>query len=524
MVIQIQTQNAGHAIPNYAPIAQGMQNFGQGLGSFFKQRRDEEKERKKKETLSRIFQSENPLQAATEAGMGGSPDVLQSLFMRQRLQPKAAGPAAPQSPLGKLQADHAAAVAQYGENSPQAQAFQSRINQVVNPKPKTPNDILKFEVAKAKGYIPPGTSLTAFMASNRIREVHNNPQRAPGVVHPTYGDVKSRVGTGYVWDYDKKTGKYRMDEKGIPIAIPIEGAKTTAPSEVQGKAAFFADRIEDVEQILETPTADGQPLDTVGTSLLGSSLSAGVIPSWVPGSEVVGRLSNYAQSEDYQKFDQARRNFVNAVLRRESGAVISEEEFDNANKQYFPQPGDTPQVMAQKRKNRADALTAMKRDAGPLYKRELADRPPEQPAAPIPPAQGGGGVMGALQGAGEAVANLFTGGGDEVVPTAAEMPGMMRPPENPSIPPIMAAQAEPAPEANPYHPMPPLQVNVPATPADKEATKEAFPDLDPAAQLKLVATMTPQDVQDMLPQINQASDAVRAAVKARLRSLLSTGK
>ena len=500
MVIQIQTQNAGNAIPNYAPIAQGMQNFGQGLGSFFKQRRDEEKEQKRKETLSRIFQSENPLQAATEAGMGGDAGVLQSILYRNKLQAK---PAAAERKTIKG-ADGFNYYQDTGERV---------LPGVDKPPPKPPNDILKFEIAKQKGYIPPGTSLTEFMASQRVREVHKDPQRAPGVVHPTFGDVKNRVGTGYVWDYDPTTGKYRTDDEGRPRAIPIEGAKTTAPSEIQGKAAFFADRLDQVEGILDSPDADGRPLDEQGTSLGQAALGA------VPFG-----LGNIGRTEEYQKYDQARRNFINAVLRRESGAVIAEEEFDNANKQYFPQPGDTPQVIAQKRKNRDDALSAMKRDAGPLYKQELEDRPPEQPAAPIPPAEGGGGIMGALSGAGEAVANLFTGGADEVVPTAAEVPGMMRPPENPSIPPIMAAQAEPAPEANPYHPLPPLQVNVPATPADKEATKAAFPDLDPAAQLKLVATMTPQDVQDMLPQINQASDAVRAAVKARLRSLLSTGK
>ena len=512
MVIQIQTQNAGHAIPNYAPIAQGMQNFGQGLGSFFKQRRDEEKERKKREALSRIFQSENPLQAATEAGMGGDSNVLNSIFMRRKLQ---ARPAAAERKTIKG-ADGYHYYMDTGE----------RVLKGVKKdiKDKTPTAILEYETAKKRGYIPAGTTFTQYQVSKRTREVHKDPQRAPGAFHPKAGDVAKRVGPGYMWDYNPKTDTYREDENGNPIAIPIRGAKTEAPSETQGKASLFADRLADVQTILNSTTADGAPLDTVGTSLLGSTLSGGVLPDWAPGSEAVQRLTNYAQSEDYQKFDQARRNFVNAVLRRESGAVISEEEFDNANKQYFPQPGDTPQVIAQKRKNREDALTGMKRDAGPLYRRELEHRPPEQPAAPIPPAEGGGGVMGALSGAGEAVANLFTGGADEVVPTANEVPGMMRPPENPSIPPIMAAQAEPAPEANPYHPMPPLQVNVPATPADKEATKEAFPDLDPAAQLKLVATMTPQDVQDMLPQINQASDAVRAAVKARLRSLLSTGK
>ncbi|QRI63619.1 hypothetical protein JQ506_22945 [Shinella sp. PSBB067] len=58
---------------------------------------------------------------------------------------------------------------------------------------------------------------------------------------------------------------------------------------------------------------------------------------------------------------------MNAQLRRESGAVISDEEFDNANKQYFPQPGDTKEVLRQKAANRKVVSDAMRRDAGPTY-------------------------------------------------------------------------------------------------------------------------------------------------------------
>ncbi|MEY9100480.1 hypothetical protein ABIA24_003389 [Sinorhizobium fredii] len=78
-------------------------------------------------------------------------------------------------------------------------------------------------------------------------------------------------------------------------------------------------------------------------------------------------LENWMVSDDFQKFDQARRDFINSQLRRESGAVISPEEFDNANKQYFPQPNDLPDVLEQKRRNRQIVIDGMKRAAGPTY-------------------------------------------------------------------------------------------------------------------------------------------------------------
>jgi hypothetical protein len=64
--------------------------------------------------------------------------------------------------------------------------------------------------------------------------------------------------------------------------------------------------------------------------------------------DALGTLTNWTQSEPQQKVEQAQRNFINAVLRRESGAVIGSEEFDNARKQYFPQPGDEQGTIAQK--------------------------------------------------------------------------------------------------------------------------------------------------------------------------------
>lgn len=70
------------------------------------------------------------------------------------------------------------------------------------------------------------------------------------------------------------------------------------------------------------------------------------------------------KGEDRKKFEQARRNFINAVLRKESGAVIADDEFDNAEKQYFAQPGDTEEVLIQKRNNRIMTIRNLYVEAG----------------------------------------------------------------------------------------------------------------------------------------------------------------
>ena len=75
------------------------------------------------------------------------------------------------------------------------------------------------------------------------------------------------------------------------------------------------------------------------------------------GSARAGAAANatFANPQE-QQIEQAQRDFINAALRRESGAVISDAEFANARQQYFPQPGDSKQVIDQKRRNREMAI------------------------------------------------------------------------------------------------------------------------------------------------------------------------
>ncbi|MFA6078115.1 MAG: hypothetical protein WC724_03835 [Candidatus Paceibacterota bacterium] len=78
-------------------------------------------------------------------------------------------------------------------------------------------------------------------------------------------------------------------------------------------------------------------------------------------------VANTLKSGNFQSVDQAQRNFINAVLRRESGAVISPAEFENGKQQYFAQPGDKPEVVAQKKANRDMVQSGFINGAGSAY-------------------------------------------------------------------------------------------------------------------------------------------------------------
>lgn len=100
-------------------------------------------------------------------------------------------------------------------------------------------------------------------------------------------------------------------------------------------------------------------------------------------------LTNWTQSDGQQKVEQSQRDFINAVLRRESGAAIADSEFENARKQYFPQMGDSAEVIEQKRRNREISTNGILAEVPNARQRLAQVIPPkavEQAALTQPPA------------------------------------------------------------------------------------------------------------------------------------------
>ncbi|WP_455918758.1 phage tail tip lysozyme [Ensifer canadensis] len=146
--------------------------------------------------------------------------------------------------------------------------------------------------------------------------------------------------------------------QGQPVRqgnIPLTEPKTTVDEK---QAMTFADRMNRSGALIDQYADAG--LSVKDQFIRGNNYIPDFAENWMVG-------------EDFQNFDQARRDFINAQLRRESGAVISPEEFDNANKQYFPQPGDGKDVLEQKRRNRQTVTNGMSRSAGPTYKTPSLD-------------------------------------------------------------------------------------------------------------------------------------------------------
>jgi len=155
--------------------------------------------------------------------------------------------------------------------------------------------------------------------------------------------------------------KFKIEQRDLEKADKTIVKTTNA----QEAAALYGKRMEQAHQIFDDLEREGVDLAAAGT---GISRKA---PSVLKGA--VGR-----------RISQAERNFVNAVLRRESGAVISDAEFANAEQQYFTRFRDDPDTIEQKKQNRLLAIEGLKSAAGPAWEKFGVGgvKKPEVPSIP----------------------------------------------------------------------------------------------------------------------------------------------
>lgn len=151
--------------------------------------------------------------------------------------------------------------------------------------------------------------------------------------------------SGMIIDERAGTARPVVGPDGKPLTMPDKGM-----TDSQAKANLFGSRMAEADRIIRELEGKYSPLGVK------AKVAAGDLPI-VGGA--AGATGNWLLSESGQRAEQAQRDFINAVLRRESGAVISSGEFANANLQYFPQPNDKPETLKQKARNRRMAIDGM---------------------------------------------------------------------------------------------------------------------------------------------------------------------
>ncbi len=112
-----------------------------------------------------------------------------------------------------------------------------------------------------------------------------------------------------------------IDAPPVKGISPVTGKAFTT---TQSQAGTFAVRIEQADDFFSDPNL------RVFSSTIGF---------FIPGR---------FKSDPRKEFEQAEKNLLTAILRRESGAAISKDEFDDARIVYIPQIGDAETVLREK--------------------------------------------------------------------------------------------------------------------------------------------------------------------------------
>jgi hypothetical protein len=178
------------------------------------------------------------------------------------------------------------------------------------------------------------------------------------------------------------TGKYYAN---LPETVQKEIAPTLAergftafgakPTDVERRVLNFYERSKEAEDSLTKPRP--------GT---GKSLEQMVSEKGIVDQLRFQYAPNVAQKPEDQLYWQALRQFTEARLRKESGAAIAAHEYTESQKTYFPVPGDSKEVLEQKRQARQGLLESMKQEAGPAYTQKQPETKPETKPIPAPTA------------------------------------------------------------------------------------------------------------------------------------------
>ena len=191
-------------------------------------------------------------------------------------------------------------------------------------------------------------------------------------------------------------GSVYQQELGTAGRIPVPGVDVPLPGDVQQQKVEQATATTEANARIRNETRDATAAENTSLRFHDrmkdaldniASLSEWEESLGLFGQTQAGFAPNPLQSAEGQKYRQAQRAFTEARLRQDSGAAIPENEFENDRQTYFVQPGDTAELIEQKRRSRQVAIRGLAEGAGIAYTRKYGPLDQQVPsAAPTPEA------------------------------------------------------------------------------------------------------------------------------------------
>ena len=157
-------------------------------------------------------------------------------------------------------------------------------------------------------------------------------------------------------------GTFQVPNRG-GTAVPVIGQDGKMLggkplSESQANSYMYGSRMAHSGNILNEIESDLSPSEIAQLSAYEAAKGA-----WVVGGGL-GAHGNKMLSPKLQQYEQAKLDFTTAKLRKESGATISKEEFSKDDSTFFPQVGDSPSTIEQKRQARLGVIKGIAAGAG----------------------------------------------------------------------------------------------------------------------------------------------------------------
>lgn len=216
----------------------------------------------------------------------------------------------------------------------------------------------KAEFEKHGKIITPGLQDAYGLAVATVGRGHTFQDGRTGAVYTTPGVDVTGIGFPSPTELGGRPPGAKAPDGTIPGMKTLVEPRNVKFSGEEGKAAGFASRTITASDVTRDLEAD--PSFNPASLRMSFAANAGV-------------LGNYALSDAEQRYVQAKRDWITAALRKESGAAIPPAEIADKDRTFFPQPGNKPGVILQKARAREQEIRSIIAQSGGAFKENFPD-------------------------------------------------------------------------------------------------------------------------------------------------------
>lgn len=214
---------------------------------------------------------------------------------------------------------------------PVSQRFPSRVGQWIAPAMKTAIAMRDRAKAEQEALVLAGMSQDGVTAAKKAELAAQEIAREEQIRHNKASEALTARGQSMTDARSREMAEIARDNK--------------PPSSAEQRAAGFWNRAQEAEKNLSKLESSIEKMGTIDRARMRFA------PNW-------------AQSDEGQSYNQSQRAFIEAVLRKDSGAAIPPAEYTSLSMTYFPQVGDGPDILKQKKAARDTQLRSLKAEAG----------------------------------------------------------------------------------------------------------------------------------------------------------------